>query len=70
VTLSGGRLVFSGTNCPAGAQYRILTSTNVAWPLSSWIPVVTNTFLGNGSYSYTNSNSTTNPAAFFRLVSP
>jgi PKD repeat protein len=68
VTLPGGQLVFSGTNCPAGVQYRILTSTNVALPLSSWTPVVTNTFPGNGSYSYT--NSTGKSAAFFRLVSP
>jgi PKD repeat protein len=68
VTVLGGQLVFSGTNCPAGVQYRILTSTNVALPLSSWTPVVTNTFPGNGSYSYT--NSTGKSAAFFRLVSP
>ena len=68
VTLTSGQLVFGGTNCPAGVPYRILTSTNVALPLASWQPVVTNTFLGDGSYSYTNSKS--GSAAFFRLVSP
>ena len=68
VTRSGGSLVFSGTNCPANVQYRILTSTNVALPVASWQPVATNTFLGNGTFSFT--NSTSGSAAFFRLVSP
>ena len=68
VNLVGGQLVFSGSNCPSGAQYRILTSTNLALPLASWQPVVTNTFPGNGSYYYT--NSTTKSQGFFRLVSP
>lgn len=68
LTSSAGFILFSGTNCPAGVQYRILTQTNVAKPLSSWIPVTTNTFLSNGSFSY--SNPKTNPAAYFRLVSP
>jgi len=68
VTRSSGNLVFSGTNCPAGVQYRILTSTNVALPVASWQPVATNNFLSNGTFSYT--NATVNSAAFFRLVSP
>ena len=68
VLLSGGKLVFGGTNCPVGAQYRILSTTNVALPLASWTPVVTNTFLPDGSYSYTNSAGKTN--LYFRLVSP
>jgi len=66
---SGGQLVLGGTNCPVGVQYRILTSTNVALPLASWTPMVTNTFLANGTYAYTNSTSG-KPAAFFLLVSP
>jgi PKD repeat protein len=68
VTKSGGNLVMGGTGNPAGTQYRILTSTNLASPLASWTPVTTNAFLSNGSYSYT--NSTDQKAAFFRLVSP
>jgi PKD repeat protein len=64
--LVGGKFVLSGTNCPAGVQYRILNTTNLA--LASWNPVVTNTFLSNSSFSYT--NSTTNAASFFRLISP
>jgi hypothetical protein len=51
------------------AQYRILTSTNVALPLASWTPVATNTFAPDGSYSYTQSF-LTNAASFFLLVTP
>ncbi len=68
VTKSGGNLVMGGTGNPAGTQYRILTSTNLSLPLASWTPVTTNSFLPDGSYSYT--NSTGQNAAFFRLVSP
>ncbi len=68
VTLANGKLVFSGTNLPAGVQYRILNATNVSTPLANWKPVLTNTFSGNGSFAYT--NSFTNTAGFFRLVSP
>jgi hypothetical protein len=64
-----GNLVFSGTNGPAGAQYRILTTTNVALPLAEWTPVWTNVFAADGSYSYTNTPGA-NAAGFFLLVSP
>ena len=67
--LSGGNLILSGTGGSAGVQYRILTATNVALPLASWIPVATNTFAPDGSYSYT-SSPLTNVSSFFRLVTP
>jgi len=68
-TLFSGNLVFSGTNGPAGAQYRILTATDVSLPLANWTPVWTNVFAPDGSYNYTNSTGA-NPAGFFLLVSP
>jgi hypothetical protein len=67
--LSGGNLILSGTNGPAGQPYRILSSTNVALNVTNWLPVWTNVFASDGSYSYTNSP-LTNKATFFRLVSP
>jgi len=67
--LSGGNLILSGVNGPAGQPYRILSSTNVALPLASWTPVLTNVFANDGSYGYTNS-APTNKASFFILVSP
>ena len=67
--LSGGSLILSGVNGPAGQPYRILSSTNVALPLGSWLPVYTNVFALDGSYSYTNTP-VTGSASFFILVSP
>jgi PKD repeat protein len=66
---SGGLFTLSGANCPPGAQYRILTSTNVALPLADWTPVLTNTFTSSGTFSFTNPATTTG-AGFFRLISP
>jgi autotransporter-associated beta strand protein len=66
---SNGKLVMSGTNGPAGAQYRILTTTNVALPVANWTPVWTNVFGTSGGYGYTNTPGV-NPAGFFLLVSP
>jgi len=68
LTVSAGKLIFSGTNCPAGVQYRILSSTNVATTLANWTPVYTNTFASNGSFSYTNGIDTTN--SYFIMISP
>jgi PKD repeat protein len=67
--ISNGQFILSGSNGPAGVQYRILTSTNLALPLASWTPVFTSVFATDGSYSYTNS-SATNAASFFQFVSP
>lgn len=67
--ISNGQFILSGSNGPAGVQYRILGTTNLALPLASWTPLFTNVFGTDGSYSYTNS-SATNAASFFQLVSP
>jgi len=69
VIRSSGKFIFSGTNGPASAQFRVLSTTNLALAIASWAPVYTNTILSNGSFAYTNS-SPTNKAAFYRLVSP
>ncbi len=65
---SAGKVILSGTNGPSGVQYRILTTTNLTTPIGLWKPVLTNNFLSNGNFGYT--NSTTNVASFFRLISP
>jgi hypothetical protein len=52
--VSGGNFIFSGTNGSAGSKYVVLTSTNIAAPLASWAPLVTNTFDGSGAFHETN----------------
>jgi fibronectin-binding autotransporter adhesin len=50
VTLLGGSMVLSGTN--AIGNYVLVTSTNLAQPVTSWIPVLTNNL--SGAFSFTN----------------
>lgn len=53
ITLSGTNIVISGTNGPAGANYSVLTATNVALPLSNWVSIATNQFDSSGNFSIT-----------------
>ena len=65
-SLSGNNLVFSGTGGVTNGNYLVLTSTNVALPLSQWTPLATNLFDGSGNFTFT--NATTNfPQLFYRL---
>jgi hypothetical protein len=66
-TISGGNFIFSGSNGPAGSNYVVFTSTNIAVPVANWTPVSTNMFDSNGAFHVTNA---INPAAgqsFFLL---
>ena len=57
VTLSGTNLLVHGTNNNVpntSFRYVVLSSTNLTLPLSSWTPVVTNTFKQDGTFDYTN----------------
>jgi autotransporter-associated beta strand protein len=54
---SGGTVVFSGTNGPAGHPYYVLTTTNLALPLSQWTTNGSGTFNGSGAFSVTNTPS-------------
>jgi len=64
----GSNLVIHGTNNNSpntSFRWVVLTSTNIALPLSSWTPVVTNSFTSGGTFDYTNPIVTTTPKAFF-----
>jgi autotransporter-associated beta strand protein len=65
--ISGGNFIFSGTNGPAGSNYVVLTSTNIAAPLSTWTPLATNTFDGTGTFQVTNAL-IANPSQHFFLI--
>jgi hypothetical protein len=59
--VSPNHLVFVGV---AGSNYIVLTSTNLALPLTSWTPLVTNTFGSTGAFSFTNTPPWENPGVF------
>jgi hypothetical protein len=56
ISIIGGNVVINGTNNSGNTPnfYRVLTSTNVASPLSNWTALGTNAFNANGSLNYTN----------------
>ena len=65
--LNGAYLVFSGTNGTVGATYYVLSSTNVAAPLSAWTYISTNTFITGGAFSVTNAIVPGVPERFYIL---
>jgi hypothetical protein len=54
VSLSNGNLVFSGSGGAAGYGYTVVSSTNVAAPLASWMVAGTGTCDNSGNFIYTN----------------
>jgi fibronectin-binding autotransporter adhesin len=56
----------SGTG-PAGQPYWIVATTNVATPLSQWVPLATNTFVG-GVFTWTDLQTTNHPRRFYQVV--
>jgi hypothetical protein len=70
-TLVGGtNLVFHGTNGTAGGPYSVLSSTNVATPLTNWTVVTSGSFDGSGNFTVTNVISNGVPRKFFILQQP
>ncbi len=68
-TLSGGNLVITGSGGSPGGGYTLLSSTNVATPLTNWVTNTTGVFSGSGAF--TNSIPTTNgPQLFLKLRTP
>jgi autotransporter-associated beta strand protein len=69
ISLSGGNLVISGTNGTSGDNFVVLTTTNVALPLSQWTPVATNMF-GGSNFSFTNPINGSLPHSFYIIQVP
>jgi PKD repeat protein len=69
---SGTNLVLNGANGAFGLTYSLLTSTNLALPLSQWTPLTINSWIANGAFSLTVTNGL-NPSVsqqFFLLKVP
>jgi hypothetical protein len=70
ISLSGTNVILAGTNGAAGANYAVLTATNVALPLSNWVSIVTNQFGTGGQFNFTNPIAPGEPRRFFLLLTP
>jgi len=67
ITWSGTNLIVTGTNGLPNAPYDVLTSTNVAWPLTNWFSLLTNQFNASGAFSFTNPIAPGEPQRYFQI---
>jgi len=52
ITVSGGNIVITGmNNTGSGGTYHVLSSTNLAAPLTNWTVLTNGTFSGSGNFS-------------------
>jgi len=68
--IAGGKLVLSGTDGISNGTYYILTSTNLAAPLTSWTRLLTNQFDAGGNFNVTNTLNPALPQGFYLLQLP
>jgi fibronectin-binding autotransporter adhesin len=64
-----GNLVLAGTNGNPSDGFSVLTSTNVATPLTNWTTFTTGSYNGSGNFAVTNAITKTAPAQFFIIES-
>jgi fibronectin-binding autotransporter adhesin len=67
VSQSGTNLVMMGRNGTPGATFRILTATEIATPLSNWVPVATNMFDASGNFNVMQGVDPGTPKRFFLI---
>ncbi len=67
--VSDGTLNFSGTNGVPGATFHLLTATNIALPISTWVRVATNQFDAQGKFSVSHPLNPDTPERFYLLRS-
>jgi autotransporter-associated beta strand protein len=70
ITLSQGKLVFSGSNGVANQTFYVLATTNLALASSNWMTISTNSFDGSGNFTFTNALGTNTAEEFFELKTP
>jgi hypothetical protein len=67
VSLSNGHLVLSGSGGAAGADYTVLSATNLLGP---WVTNTTGTFTGTGAFSNSVSLNPDVSGEFFKVEAP
>lgn len=70
ISMAGGNMILSGSGGAPDSYYQVLSATNIATPLTNWIPLATNRFDSNGNFSWTNTLAPGTPQQFYRLIIP
>jgi hypothetical protein len=68
VEFNGNALVIAGSNGSPGASYYVLTTTNLALPITNWTVLATNLFGPSGNFTFTNTAPAV-PGQYFLLRS-
>jgi hypothetical protein len=68
--ISGARLTVNGIGGPAGTNFVLFSTTNVARPFGQWTPVLTNVFDKYGVLTYTNVYDPALDEEYFRFWLP
>ena len=70
LSLTSSNVTLNGSGGMATSNFFVLTSTNLALPLSNWTRLLTNQFDGDGNFSVTNTLDANAPQNFYRLQLP
>jgi polygalacturonase len=70
VSVKANGLVMSGSGGTTNGTFYVLTSTNIALPVSQWTPSATNLFDGSGNFIFTNTINPNSPQVFYLLEVP
>ena len=62
--------MLTGSGGVTNGSYYVLTSTNLAAPLTNWTRLLTNQFDGNGNFNFTNMMPPHSPQSFYLLQLP
>lgn len=68
--IANGQIILTGTGGTPGSGYTVLSSTNLAAPLTSWVTNTTGTMDGSGSFSNGVPVSASEPERFFTIRVP
>jgi hypothetical protein len=66
---NGTNLVVNGANGTPFNPVFLLSSTNLAWPMTNWVYLDTNSFDFSGNVSFTNATLSGEPQRYYRLLS-
>lgn len=65
--MTGSSFFFAGTNGSPGGIYYVLVSTNPLMPLANWSVIATNSFDGEGNFSFTNTFNPGVPQKYYTI---
>jgi hypothetical protein len=70
ISFSGGNLIVTGSSGTAGASYTVLSTTNLALPLSEWTTNTVGTFSTSGGFTNSILHNASPAQEFFLLRTP